>query len=102
MALADRSCSFEQDVQEISRFSCMSFLSVRGFLDYAGPNNPLAIGVVVVLPSFLEERSRHPVPSHFRSSIARPTNTSVYASTGTSRCRLQDSRPGWIRCSPFL
>ena len=37
MAFADRSCSFEQDVQEISRFSCMLFLSVRGFLDYAGP-----------------------------------------------------------------
>src|SRR5499427_7887701 len=38
MAFADRSCSFEQDVQEISRFSCMLFLSVRGFLDYAGPS----------------------------------------------------------------
>src|SRR5215831_10179525 len=39
MAFADRSCSFEQDVQEISRFSCMLFLSVRGFSDYAGPNS---------------------------------------------------------------
>jgi hypothetical protein len=38
MAFADRSCSFEQDVQEISRFSCMLFLSVRGFSDYAGPD----------------------------------------------------------------
>src|ERR1700680_1872421 len=37
MAFADRSCSFVQNVQEISRFSCMLFLSVRGFLDYAGP-----------------------------------------------------------------
>src|SRR5438105_14858119 len=37
MAFADRSWSFVQDVQEISRFSCMLFLSVRGFLDYAGP-----------------------------------------------------------------
>src|SRR5712692_7927367 len=27
---------------------------------------------------------------------------SVYASSGTSRRRLQDSRPGWIRCFPFL
>src|SRR5580658_6774037 len=53
MAFADRSCSFEQDVQEISRFSCMLFLSVRGFLDYAGPDNPLAVSVVVVLPSSL-------------------------------------------------
>src|SRR5712691_7877630 len=43
MAFADRSWSDDQDVQEISRFSCMLFLSVRGFLDYAGPSNPLAI-----------------------------------------------------------
>src|SRR2546428_14121789 len=63
MASADRSCSFVQDVQEISRFSCMLFLSVRGFLDYAGPKQPLAISVVVVLPSSLPERSRHPVPN---------------------------------------
>src|SRR5215469_15496247 len=77
----------------------MLFLSVRGFLDYAGPSNPLAIIVVAVLPSSIPERSQHPVPSAFRSSIARPTNTSVYASSGASRRRLQDSRPGWIRCS---
>jgi hypothetical protein len=34
----------------------------------------------------LSEWSRHPVPSAFRSSIARPTGTSVYASVHTSRC----------------
>src|SRR5208337_609178 len=50
----------------------------------------------------LSERSRRPVPSAFRSSISRPTDTSVYASNDTSRYHLQDSRPGWIRCSPFL
>src|SRR5882672_3692906 len=60
-------------------------------------DNPLAISVVAVLPSSLPERSRHPVPSAFRSSIARPTDASVYASSDTSRCRLQDSRSGWIR-----
>ena len=65
-------------------------------------NNPLAISVVAVLPSSLPERSRHPVPSAFRSSIARPTDTPVYASSDISRYRLQDSRPGWSRCSPFL
>jgi len=52
-AFADRSCSLGQDVQEISRFSCLLFLSVRGFLDYAGPDSPLAVSVVVVLPSSL-------------------------------------------------
>src|SRR5262252_5341818 len=40
MAFTDRSWLLDdQDVQEISRFSCMLFLSVRGFLDYAGPSN---------------------------------------------------------------
>src|SRR6266481_4595286 len=51
MAFADRSCPVDRDPQELSRFSCMLFLSVRGFLDYAGPIKPLALRVVVVLPS---------------------------------------------------
>jgi hypothetical protein len=32
---------------EVSRFSCMLFLSGRRFYDYAGPINPLARNVVV-------------------------------------------------------
>src|SRR6266851_6249549 len=67
----------------------------------AGPINPLAFNVVVVLPSS-SSWSRRPGPTAFRSSIAPPTDASVYASTDTSRCRPQDSRPGWIRYSPFL
>src|SRR5262245_5420705 len=63
---------------------------------------PLACNAAAVLPSSTTERSRHPDPSAFRSSIARPTGTFIYASNDTSRCRPQDSRPGWIRCSPFL
>src|SRR5437879_1830535 len=76
MAFADRSCSFEQDVREISRFSCMLFLSVRGFSDYAGPNSHSRNSVAAVLPSSISERSRYPDPSAFRSSIAPPTGTS--------------------------
>src|SRR6266852_1937008 len=102
MAFADRSWSVDQDVQEISRFSCMLFLSVRWFLDYAGPSNPLALQRGCCIAFLHSERSRRPVPSAFRSSIARPADTSVYASSDTSRHRLQDSRPGWIRCFPFL
>ena len=75
MAFADRSCSFEQGVQEISRFSCMLSLSVRGFLDYAGPT-ATRVNAAAILPSSISERSRHPDPSAFRSSIARPTGTS--------------------------
>src|ERR1700676_97313 len=101
MAFADRSCLVCQDVQELSRFSCMLFLSVRGFLDYAGPNSHSRYrGCRVAF--LLSEWSRHPVPTAFRSSIAPPTDSSVYASTDTSRCRPQDSMPGWIRYSPFL
>ena len=51
MAFADRPSSFDQGVQEISRFSCMLLLSVRGFLDYAGSISSTRISVVVVLPS---------------------------------------------------
>jgi len=60
---------------DLSRFSCMLFLSVRGLLDYAGPTATRA-DVAAVLPSSISERSRHPDPSAFRSSIARPTGTS--------------------------
>jgi hypothetical protein len=76
MAFADRPWSSDQGALEISRFSCMLFLSVRGFLDYAGPKQPLASSVVAMLPSSISERSRRPDPSAFRSSIARPTGTS--------------------------
>ena len=38
IAFSDRSRSWlDREVPEISRFSCMLFLSVRGFLDYAEP-----------------------------------------------------------------
>src|SRR5713101_4920234 len=39
-AFSDRSRSWlDREVPEVSRFSCMLFLSVRGFLDYAEPAN---------------------------------------------------------------
>ena len=38
IAFSDRSRSWlDREVPEVSRFSCMLFLSVRGFLDYAEP-----------------------------------------------------------------
>ena len=58
---------------------------------------PLAIYVGAVLPSSYSEWSRHPDLRAFRSSMAPPTDASVYASRNTSRCPLQDSRSGWIR-----
>ena len=51
MAFADRSRSFDQDAQEISRFSCMLFLSVRGFYRLRRTGQLLAINAAAVLPS---------------------------------------------------
>src|SRR5229473_6676870 len=40
ITFADRSRSWlVRDVLEVSRFSCMLFLSVRGFFDYPGPTD---------------------------------------------------------------
>jgi hypothetical protein len=76
MAFADRSCSFEQDGQEISRFSCLLFLSVRGFSDYAGPDQ-----------STRDYRGCRVAFLPYRNGVG------VLIQTG-----LQDSRPGWSRC----
>src|SRR6266404_6586902 len=70
----------------------MLFLSVRGFSDYAGPKQRLAISAAAVLPSSYSEWSRHPDLRAFRSSIAPPTDASVYASRNTPRdvpCKTQ-------------
>src|ERR1022692_278940 len=58
---------------------------------------PLAMSAAAVLPSSYSEWSRHPDLRAVRSSIAPPTDASVYASRNTSRCPRQDSRSGWIR-----
>jgi hypothetical protein len=41
---------------EVSRFSCMLFLSVRGFSDYAGPSARSRLSRTIVLPSSNQER----------------------------------------------
>ena len=82
-----------------SRACCFS--ACAGSNDYAGPSNPLAFNVAVRVAFLLSGWSRRPETRVFRSSIAPPTDASIYASIGTSRCRPQDSRSGWIRYSPF-
>ena len=59
-------------------------------------SGPLAIARPAVLPSPLAIGSASLINS-FRSSIARPTDTLVYASAETSRSPPQDSGPGWSR-----
>src|SRR6516165_1538508 len=102
MAFTDRSWLLDdQDVRKISRFSCMLFLSVRGFLD-CRTEQPLSLTRLPVLPSSISEGSRHPDPSAFRSSIARPTGTSGLRFTrhlAVARARLE-ARMELL--SPFL
>ena len=50
MAFSEPAFVFRQGVQEISRFSCMLFLSVRGFFDYAFKQH------LTMLPARLEAR----------------------------------------------
>ena len=76
MAFADRPSSTSEGVLEISRFSCMLFLSVRGLYRLRRTGQPLASNAAAVLPSSYSTWSRHPDLPIFRSSITPPTNAS--------------------------
>jgi hypothetical protein len=69
-----RSCS-GRDAAEVSRFSCMLFLSMRGFLDYAGPSDHSRSSAASRFASSQLGTDSAPRSSVFRSSIARPTDT---------------------------
>jgi len=85
------------NTEEVSRFSCMQFLSVPVVYDYAGP------------PAGSRYRRRVcALPLQVTGSASRirfsqlhplPTDISVYASTAASRLPPQDSRRGG---SPLL
>jgi len=56
-AFADRPRSLAgRGAPEVSRFWCMLFLSVRGFLDYAGPTARSRYRETAVVPSSNQER----------------------------------------------
>ena len=61
---------------EISRFSCMLFLSVRGFSRLRRTGQPLAYNAAAVLPSSYSLGSRHPDLRFFEAQSARPTDAS--------------------------
>src|SRR3954463_2078586 len=48
---------FDREVPEVSRFSCMLFLSVRRFSDYAGPTSRSRLTQPVAWPSLPGNRS---------------------------------------------
>jgi hypothetical protein len=84
---------------EVSRFSCMQFLSVLGVYDYAGPAHRSRSRR---WPCCLPLVSTGSAPrTSFSKLNTRPTDTSVYASPAASRRRPQDSRPRWF-ATPFL
>jgi hypothetical protein len=87
-----------RELPEVSWISCMLFLSVRGFLDYAEPEGCSRFRRP---PCFLPGWGcgSASLINPFRSSIARPTDAPIYASTKTSRSSPQDSASGWSRSS---
>ena len=98
ITFSDRTRS-DREVAEVSRFSRILFLDVLRFSDYAGPKRPLAnsANARVAFPSLVS--GRRPRTVIFRSSIARPADASVYASSAASRRRPQDSRSRWFATS---
>ena len=80
------------NTEEVSRFSCMQFLSVPGVYDYAGPpaGSRYRRRVCGLPPLVTGSASRF----RFSQLDTLPTDTSVYASTAASRLPPQDSRPG--------
>jgi hypothetical protein len=70
-----------------------------GVFDYAGLGGNLALSFPVHV-AFRHLKSVGTLIGCFRSSIALPTYTSVYASLGTSRCRSAKLEAEWI-ATPF-
>src|SRR5215831_14278893 len=88
-----RSC---RDAPEISRFSCMMFLSVPEFLDYAGPTGHSRYrDRPYCLPQW--KKGSAPQSAFFEARSPKPTDTPAYASPDASRRPPQDSGPRWIR-----
>src|SRR4051794_21123502 len=57
---------------EVSRFSCMLFLSVRGFSDYAGPADHSRLTRPAVLPSPIRQKVGVLIDAFFEAQSPRP------------------------------
>ena len=96
LTFPDRSAA--ADTKEVSRFSCMLFLDVLGSSTTPGLTAARDLTLLASMAFPQTAKGRRPVVS-FRSSIAQPTDASVYASPAASRRPVQDSRSGWSRFS---
>ena len=99
-AFSGRPAALPSGDAEVSRFSCMKFLSAcAGSTTTQGPQQTRAFACcAMAFP--LCPRGRRP-GLVFRSSIPGPSNASVYASRSASRQTAQDSRSRWF-ATPFL
>ena len=97
VAFADRPRSWDRDIPEVSRFSCMLFLSVRRLLDYAEPTGHSRFIAARRVAFPLDGIGSALRSATFRSSITWPTDALVYASPIASQRSPQDSGSGWIR-----
>ena len=85
-------------IPEVSRFSCLKFLGVQGSSTTQGWWESRTI--VSRHVAFRRLKSVSALIGCFRSSIALPTYTSVYASLGPSRCHSTKLEAEWI-ATPF-
>jgi len=94
-------CCCLQGVSEVSRFSCMKFLSVSGVYDYAEPDGNLRLRLPSVLPSAYMD-SVGALKNIFEAQYPAPPIPPVYASPAglaTSNAKLGARMD---RFSPFL
>src|SRR5437899_8757290 len=75
--------------------SAQKFPNVLGVFDYAGTEHGSRPTAMPRVAFPIYPQGRRPECS-FRSSIAQPAGSAVYASAHTSRCAPQDSRPEWF------
>jgi len=75
-AFADRSRSgWDRDAPEISRFSCMLFLGVPRFLNYAGPTGHSRCTATSRVTFFCRNRVQRPESAFFEAQSPSPTDT---------------------------
>src|SRR5215472_16217934 len=79
-------------IPEVSRFSCMKFPGVLWVLRLRGTAQGLALAPLLMLPSTIPTVSASRF-ARFRSSIAQPACTPVYASPSASQQPTQNSGP---------
>jgi hypothetical protein len=83
--------------KEVSRF-CILFSACLGSSTTPSPVSARDLAPIAGVAFPLSEQGRRPVHC-FRSSIAQPTDASVYASPAASQRPAQNSRSGWSRFS---